>query len=323
MKLPYSIFKIPCPFFLALVCIFLLSSCGDEESESPAPVINSFTPSSGILGTLVTITGNNFSVTPEKNIVKFNGAIAVVSGATETTLAVIVPAEASPGKISVTVNGKTATSSTDFTLPLTSITDFYPAIGAPGISVTINGSNFSPVIGNNAVRFNGTVATVTAASPTQLTATVPNSATSGTLTVTVGIGTANSSSDFEVCTGSAELLISDVVVSNTTGATSYTVSFKITNVGSSTADISKILMQNYASQDELLGGDDVAASGYTLTNGPMLASGQSFTTDNYGCNISGGTTTSHPYLILTIMDAPDGSVPECNTDNNVAIRPFN
>lgn len=52
-------------------------------------------------------------------------------------------------------------------------------------TLTITGTNFSTTPASNAVSFNGTAATPTAATATTLTVTVPAAATSGSLTVTV------------------------------------------------------------------------------------------------------------------------------------------
>lgn len=283
-------------------------------------VIGDFSPESGVVGTTVTIAGANFSTTPSENIVAFNGVAAAVTAASATELTVTVPADATTGRITVTINGIETTSASDFTVPEPTVTGFFPPIAGAGVPVTITGSNFSTTTTDNIVTFNGTDATVTAASPTELTVTVPAGATSGPISVKVGPNTVTSAGDLEVC-NSAELMISDVVVSNTSGSASYTVSFKITNVGAADADLTKIIVQYYASEDDQLDGD-APASGYTLSSAPALAPGESYAIDNYGGSISGGNTTSHPYLIITLYDNPDGSVEECNVDNNVAIVPF-
>jgi hypothetical protein len=279
--------------------------------------ITDFSPTSGVAGTSVTINGTNFSDVAAQNVVKFNGVAATVSSATSTQLTVTVPSEATTGEISITIHDVNITSATDFTILQPTIQSYSPQIGSPGRSIVITGTNFSTVLSNNVVEFNGTEATVTAATATTLTVTVPEGATTGELSVTVGPNTATSSSNFEVCTGAAELVISDVVIVNTSGATSYTVSFKITNVGSVDADVSDMSMQNYALQDQA-GTGEVAASGYSLTAGPVLAPGESYTTPNYSCNISGQNTTTRPYLKLTLY----GTVSECNTANNIFIKRF-
>lgn len=59
-------------------------------------------PSSGSVGTQVTLYGIGFNATPSQNTVKFNGTAATVSTATTTKLVVTVPGGASTGPISVT-----------------------------------------------------------------------------------------------------------------------------------------------------------------------------------------------------------------------------
>jgi len=65
-----------------------------------------------------------------------------------------------------------------------------------GTAVTLSGSGF---IGATSVKFNGTSATTfTVSSDTQVTATVPSGATSGTISVTTPGGTATSATSFSV-----------------------------------------------------------------------------------------------------------------------------
>lgn len=78
------------------------------------PLITSFSPTSGPVGTTVIITGENFSSTPANNIVTFNGIAAVVTASTSTSITTTVPAGATTGVISVTVSGATGISATAF-----------------------------------------------------------------------------------------------------------------------------------------------------------------------------------------------------------------
>ena len=80
------------------------------------PTITTFSPSSGAVGTSVTITGTNFSSTLGSNTVKFNGITATLSSGTTTQLVAVVPASATTGKISVTTSAGTVNSSGDFTI---------------------------------------------------------------------------------------------------------------------------------------------------------------------------------------------------------------
>lgn len=164
------------------------------------PIIDSFTPSTGIVGNAVNIFGQNFDSDPSKNSVKFNGATAVVNynfGSTQY-LNVTVPAAATTGKISITVGTSTGLSTNDFVVPAPSITSFSPGLAISGESIRINGANFSTILSNNEVRFNGIQATVTSATANQIIANVPSGATSGRISVKVGVQTVNTSTDFTV-----------------------------------------------------------------------------------------------------------------------------
>jgi hypothetical protein len=66
------------------------------------PTITSFSPTSGPVGTSVTISGTGFSTTAANNLVYFGAVKATVSAATSTSLTVAVPAGATYNTITVT-----------------------------------------------------------------------------------------------------------------------------------------------------------------------------------------------------------------------------
>jgi photosystem II stability/assembly factor-like uncharacterized protein len=77
------------------------------------PTITTFAPTSGPVGTSVTITGTSFS---GATAVMFNGTSAVFGMISDTQLTATVPMLATTGPISVTTPGGTATSSSNFTV---------------------------------------------------------------------------------------------------------------------------------------------------------------------------------------------------------------
>jgi large repetitive protein len=78
------------------------------------------------------------------------------------------------------------------------IFNFTPQQGGIGATVTIQGQNFSATPTADVVKFNGTAATVTAATTSTLSVTVPSGATTGPISVTVGSATATTTANFTV-----------------------------------------------------------------------------------------------------------------------------
>ena len=78
--------------------------------------ITGLSPTSGPVGTEVTITGTSFATPPESNIVRFGAARATVLSGTATSLTVRVPSGATSGRVSLTLGGRTVYSTSRFTL---------------------------------------------------------------------------------------------------------------------------------------------------------------------------------------------------------------
>jgi hypothetical protein len=102
---------------LVTVTTILMISCSkdggnepivDDEPINLKPTITAIAPTTGVVGTEVTISGTNFSATNSQNEVEFNGTVATVSSATATQLTVNVPTNATSGTVSVAVNGEMA-----------------------------------------------------------------------------------------------------------------------------------------------------------------------------------------------------------------------
>ncbi len=199
-------------------------------TTSPAPTISSFSPTSGPVGTSVTIFGSNFTGV---TAVKFGGVSASSFSANPpgTQITATVPSGAVTGKITVTAAGGTATSATNFTVTTTpSISSFSPTSGPVGTSVRINGSGFG---GATAVRFNGVSASPFTVNTqgTRIDTKVPSGATTGRITVTTPGGTATSATNFTV-TAQAPTVTS---FSPTSGRAGTTVTITGTNFTGATA----------------------------------------------------------------------------------------
>jgi RHS repeat-associated protein len=211
--------------------ISLTTPAGSTTSASsftvgPAPSITSFTPTSGAVGTSVTINGSNFTGATS---VKFNGTSASFTVNTSIKVTATVPSGATTGPISVTSVTGTGTSATSFTVTaLPSITSFTPTGGPVGTVVTITGTSFTGATG---VKFNNTSATTfTVDSSTQIHATVPTHATTGPISVTTAAGTGTSSTNFTV--GSLPTITS---FTPTTGAVGTSVTINGSNFTGATS----------------------------------------------------------------------------------------
>jgi uncharacterized repeat protein (TIGR01451 family) len=168
------------------------SASGAQVFYLPASITD-FTPIGGPAGTVVKISGNNFT---NASAVSFNGVPAASFVVTNNSvIGAIAPAGATSGLISITTPYGTTNSTALFYAPPT-ITSFSPIHGLPGTNVTITGTSFTNALG---VLFNGTpAASFTVSNNTTLSARVPNGATTGKITVEAPGGTNSSPTDFTI-----------------------------------------------------------------------------------------------------------------------------
>lgn len=190
---------VPCGAHTGNVTVINATSGGSENfsvDPAQAPTVTSFSPTVGVAGvTSVAITGTNLcGATGVTFNTRSATSFTVDSGTRITTT---VPAGATTGKIAVTTPVSTGVSSADFTvLAGPTVTAFAPTSGRAGSSVSVSGSGFT---GATAVSFGGTSATeFTVDSDTQMSATVPDGAGTGSISVVGPGGTSESSADFTV-----------------------------------------------------------------------------------------------------------------------------
>jgi IPT/TIG domain/Peptidase M66 len=264
-------------FFLATASAGMSLGCGGgSTSTTPpsqptaTPTIGSFSPVSGNAGSAVTITGTHLSGATSVTI---GGAAATFTVASAASVTATVPSAAVTGKISIVTPQGTATSASNFTVitAAPTITSFSPTSGPVGASVTLTGTNFT---GASSVKFNGTSATFSVTDAGHISTTVPNGATSGTMTVTTPAGTATSASSFTVSVASGlDLTIDGLYITQAT--------------------------QNYPAHDVgLIAGRSAWVRVFVLANQTNTAAPQ--VNVNF---VNGGTTNT-----LTI-NAPGSSVP--------------
>ncbi len=156
------------------------------------PQIKSFTPTSGIVGNSVMITGVSLTQTTKVTV---GGKAATFTVNSDTQVTATVPAGAKTGKIVITTAGGIATSPGTFSV-VPSITGFSPTSGSGGTAVVIAGNSFT---GATKVMFGGVAATsLQVISDTQVDALVPAGAVTGPIAVITVGGTGTSATKFTV-----------------------------------------------------------------------------------------------------------------------------
>lgn len=177
----------------------------------PELTITSVDPPAANKGDTVTLTGVDFGKTIDDNIVMFGSGSATIVAASSTAIEVIVPEsiDVGPTTITLTVPSINQETTIDFEVTATvtvTVTSYNPPAESIGAEITIFGTNFSDVISENEVSFNGNVnATISSATSNSLTVTVPTGATSGPISVTANGETATGP-DFKILFGYTAIL---------------------------------------------------------------------------------------------------------------------
>ena len=163
----------------AMMAIF--TGCKKEvptPEEQPTPQITAISPTSGLAGIAVTITGKDFSAEKTANVVLFGEAKATVTTASATSLVVIVP-ENEPGKVSVTVAvGEKVSKGVDFTYEVpvypAALTSLNPAKAQAGAEITLVGEHFGTDKTGYTVLFDEVEAEIKSVNETAIVVVVPD-----------------------------------------------------------------------------------------------------------------------------------------------------
>jgi hypothetical protein len=207
---------------------FVIPVTGTGTAGSSAPIIMTLSPTSGVVGTSVTVSGANFGSTQGASTIAFNGTTATPTSWSAASIAASVPSGATTGDVIVVVAGQRSNGASFIVeVPPPSITSLSPTAGALGAPVTITGVNFGATQGSSKVTFNGTTAMPTGWSPASIVAPVPNGATTGNVLVTVG-GQESNGVSFTVGTSTPTI----TGLSPNSGAPGTAVTISGTNFGS-------------------------------------------------------------------------------------------
>jgi large repetitive protein len=150
----------------------------------PEPVIDSFTPASGLPGTRVQFQGIHFV---HVESVFFGDEEATFESAAETQLTAIVPTDAETGLITIkTAFGESVTES-EFVVeePSPTLDSFSPGVGSIGTQVTLLGSYFNGVSG---VFFGEKETSFEVVADSQILTSVPVEAITGTIRLVYSSG---------------------------------------------------------------------------------------------------------------------------------------
>jgi len=145
------------------------------------PTLSAFSPSSGLPGTVVTITGASLT---DVLSVKFNNTNAFFKYE-GGDLSAVVPANATSGTISITTGGGSVTSSATFNviqitgvIPKSSVSAVMPNNNPVGWPILIKGANIDSIRG---IKFGNIVGQIDTNFSGVLTTRVPNGVTAGPL----------------------------------------------------------------------------------------------------------------------------------------------
>jgi hypothetical protein len=143
------------------------------------------------VGEAVKILGTNLKGATS---VTFNGAAAVFTVVSASEITTTVPTGATTGTVQVVIPSGTLSSNFPFRV-LPAVSSFAPTRGAIGTVVTINGQSLTQTTG---VTFGGVSAPFAVVSDSEITATVPTGALTGSITVTTAGGVATAKGAFRV-----------------------------------------------------------------------------------------------------------------------------
>ena len=163
------------------------------------PVVSGVSPSSGLRGSQITITGSGFGASQGTSTLSIGSTPCPVVSWSDTQIQCTVPATAVSGAVTVTTAGGTSNATVNFTvLQPPVVTGVSPSSGVQGSQITITGSGFGASQGTSKVFIGSVQCPVVSWSDTQIKCTVASTAVTGAVTVTTTGGTSNATVKFKV-----------------------------------------------------------------------------------------------------------------------------
>jgi IPT/TIG domain-containing protein len=103
-------------YYLILFTLISFFFACKKGQDVPSPQIINISPNQGPVKSFVIITGLHFDSVATGVSVEFNGVQATIAHINDSSITVIVPNNATTGKITITVNGSAVTSAEDFVI---------------------------------------------------------------------------------------------------------------------------------------------------------------------------------------------------------------
>jgi hypothetical protein len=153
-------------------------------SNAASPSLTSISPSSGVPGTSVTLTGTGFGAVRGTGSVWLGNKLAgSITSWTDTQIVATVATNVASGN-AIVQQGGTWSNSVAFTIVTPTISSISPSSARAGDQVTINGTNFGSTQGAGSVWLGSKyAASIVSWSSTQIVGTVASGAVSGTVQV--------------------------------------------------------------------------------------------------------------------------------------------
>jgi len=318
-----------------VVTVNSISSLANVDYTVIKPTIVALNPPGSQLGAFTVLTGSGFGTSQGTSQVMFNNVVAFASSWSDSSINVQVPATATNGSVTVTVDGVASNSAQFTVLEALTITGISPSSGSIGNTITVTGTGFGSSQSNSTLSFYGANGNVTSWSDTQIQATVPLLSSSGL--VSVGVAevvvsgpwfTLTSATDLTDSLGNPTTYVSAVIAGSWvplsaqgSGCSSCTV--RGTNANTfdpygdlltHTDELGRVTSYSYDSAGNMssvsvpIGPDTFAKTSYTYNNlGEVLT-----TTDPLG-NVTTNSYDAHGNVLTVTSPPPNGSTAASTT----------
>ncbi len=307
---------------LAAVSVTVTTQYGTSNAETftygaAAPTLSGISPTSGVSGTSVTLTGTNLS---GATAVAFGTTSVAPTSSSATSVVAVAPAASSGGAVSVTVTTPGGTSNAEtFTYNTATpvLTGINPTSGPVGTSVTLTGTNLT---GATAVDFGpSNPGTITANTATSITATAP----AGSSTVGVTVTTPGGTSGVEAFTYTA-LTTAPTTTTLTSSASNITTGSSVTLTATVTSSGTAVTSGavNFYDGTTLLNSTPISLNSYGVATLSTMAlpTGSDTITATYVGNSNYTTSTSSATTVTVNAPTPASFTLTANP-NAVSIAP--